>query len=294
MKKIMLSIATLMLVSNLIAQDSVTYKQVDTLHVGNYVIVKKNSVKDSTKKKTITISSGTDDFFDIKIGRLDKSKKLKNVSTNWFIFDLGFTNVNDKTNYTNAQASNYFVSNPSGAKPTASSFNLINGKSSNFNIWFFMQKINLAKHKLNLKWGVGYEMFNFRYEKSLSFRNQPENYIFLDTISFSKNKLYANYLTIPLMLNYCSNPSKKSAFTASAGVSVGYLIGSRNKQISEQRGKQKINGNFDLEPFKVSMVGEIGLGPIRLYGSYALNNMFKSTTSIDQTPFAFGIRFSRF
>lgn len=293
MKKLLLTtVATISMLASFAQQNDT--KKVDTLQVGNYVIIKKNNQSDSTKpKRTITINSDTDDLFDIYIRKDKKNKKLKNVSTNWFILDLGFANVNDQTNYSLAQNSGYFRANNNGIKPNQSSFNLINSKSSNFNVWFFMQKINLSKHKLNLKWGVGYEMFNFRYEKSLSFRNQPDNYVFIDSIGFSKNKLYANYLTIPLMLNFTSNPNNKSAFNISAGVSAGYLIASRNKQVSDQRGKQKVSGSFDLEPFKLSLVGEVGMGPIRLYGSYALNNMFKSNTGIDQTPFAFGIRFSR-
>jgi|GEM_PF-5683229 len=35
--------------------------------------------------------------------------------------------------------------------------------------------------------------------------NEP--FIFRDSISFSKNKLAADYLTVPLMLNFTSNPN---------------------------------------------------------------------------------------
>ncbi len=48
-----------------------------------------------------------------------------------------------------------------------------------------MQKLNLAKGYLNLKYGIGYEMFNLRYESNINYSNNPA-FIFKDSISFSK------------------------------------------------------------------------------------------------------------
>jgi hypothetical protein len=166
------------------------------------------------------------------------------------------------------------------------------GKSSNVNLWIFMQKMNVSKHILNLKYGLGLEMYNFRYDRSVSYRKDPAPFVFNDTISFSKNKLYAGYITAPLMINIDTRPGKKNGLTFSAGVSAGYLIASRNKQVSNERGKVKYKGDFDLEPFRLAAIGEVGLGPVRLYGSYSLNKLHRTSTGLDQTPFAFGVRFS--
>ena len=76
-------------------------------------------------------------------------------------------------------------------------------------------------------------------------------------------------------------------------MSAGYLIASRNKQISAERGKQKVNGDFSFEPWRLATIGEIGLGPIRLYGSYSLNKLQKDITRVEQYPYTVGIRFSR-
>ena len=293
MKKALLTLVAATSMSALIAQtDSIPTNKVDTIKVGNYVIIKKNKpATDSTKKqKSITISSSTDDLLDISLGN---KKKNENVQTNWWIFDLGFANFRDETNYATAQYGSYFQT---FNKPEvdANSMNLINKKSSNFNVWFFMQKMNITKHKLNLKYGLGIEMYNYRYEHSLSYRKDPMNYIFNDSINFTKNKLFAKYLTVPFMINFTPMPNKKKSLSISAGISAGYLIGARNKQISGERGKQKIEGNFDLEPFRVALIGELGLGAVKLYGSYSLNTFQKSSTGLQQYPFALGIRFSTF
>lgn len=155
-----------------------------------------------------------------------------------------------------------------------------------------MQKLNISQHKLNLKYGIGLEMYNFRYDRSLSYRKDPNPYAYTDTIGFSKNKLFVEYLTVPFMLNFNSNPDKKRSFSLSAGVSAGYLISSRNKQISAERGKQKSQGDFNLNPWRLAAVGEIGLGPVRLFGSYSFNRLHKDATQIEQYPYSVGIRFS--
>ena len=76
----------------------------------------------------------------------------------------------------------------------------------------------------------------------------------------------------------------------SFGVSAGYLYSQRNKQQSKERGKQTNNGGYDLEQFKISYIGEIGLGPVRLYGSYSPNSMYK--TGLDMRPYTLGVRLS--
>lgn len=264
----------------------------DTLKIGNYYIVRKGKpVYD-----TATDSKRKNKNWDVNINwnwTNTRERKPKNIETNWWIFDLGFANVVNNTNYTNAQAGDYLkVLKPSAGAVNAQSMQLKASKTSNVNIWVFMQKINLSKNKLNFKYGIGYEMFNFRYERSLSYRTNPQNMLFNDTINFSKNKLFTGYLTVPVMFNYTARPNKFNSFSISGGMSFGYLLSSYNKQISNERGKVKERGNLDLEPFKATVIGEIGLGVVRLYGSYSLTNMFKNSTRLEQYPFSVGVRFS--
>jgi len=116
-------------------------------------------------------------------------------------------------------------------------------------------------------------------------------FIFRDSIEFSKNKLAADYLTVPLMLNFASNPeNNKRGVSLSVGVSAGYLYSQRNKQKSSERGKWKNKGDYDMERFRLSYVAELGLGPIRLYGSYSPKSMYER--SLDIRPYNIGFRFS--
>ena len=158
-----------------------------------------------------------------------------------------------------------------------------------------MQKINVIKHKLNLKYGLGVEMFNFRFDKPISFREDIVTNVKYDVVSFTKNKLLVKYLTVPVQINFSPNPTNKKAFYASIGMSAGYLWNAKNKQISGERGKEKFRGNFNLNDWRFATVGELGVGAVRLYGSFSNSNLFNNNQSfIDMQPFAVGLRFSKF
>lgn len=278
----------ILLYSSVIAmsqQDSASHRS-DTLKVGGFVIVRDGSVEKITKNWGNTTSVGQ-----VWISR--SAKKTKTISTNWFIFDLGFANYRDQTNYAFAQAGNYLrIMRPGDPPVSETSTSLNTGKSSNVNIWLFMQRASISKNVLNIKYGLGLEMYNYRYDSKISFRNTPAPMAFNDSIGFTKNKLYAGYITVPFMINLNTNPGTRRGLIVSAGMSAGYLLASRNKQISGERGKQKYRGDLALEPWRLAAIGEIGLGPVRLYGSYSLNALQKSYTRMEQYPYTIGIRFS--
>jgi hypothetical protein len=287
--------------------DSIKLKA-DTIKVGNFYIVKKSGdalfttqvkvgdsvINDATVQiGNITINaSGLDRKPVIKIER--KKPAPKKVSTNWWIFDLGFAGNRDETNYATAVVNNNYLRtfSPANGAPNKQTFNLNNGKTTNVNLWFFMQKVSIVKQAVFLKYGMGMEMYNFRYDSRVSYRKDSYPYVYNDSISFSKNKLFAGYLSVPLMLHINTTPGNKKGFSFSAGVSAGYLVGSRVKQKSAERGKQKYKGDFDLSPFRTALIGELGIGPVKLYGSYSLNTLHDSYTRLEQYPFAVGIRFS--
>jgi hypothetical protein len=252
-----------------------THTQSDTIKVGSFIIIKKRG--ENPSKTT-----------EVRVER--KPGKPSKFSTNWWIVDLGFANLHDKTNYGSAEAATYLRTIRPGEKPfTEQDLALRRGKTSNVNLWIVMQRWSLVKGYLNLKYGVGLEMFNYRYENNISYNKNPA-FIFRDTINFTKNKLYTSYLSVPFMLNVNTHPGRKKGLSLSAGVTAGYLIGSRNKQISGERGKVKTKGDFDLEPFRLAYVGELGIASIRLFGSYSMTPLHEH--GLKQYPYSVGLRFS--
>jgi len=281
----------------------------DTLKIGSILIVNKKEAEAPNFKTIIKIGDASygrpkegeygwikGDFKKTRIEINNTPKKLKNIETNWWILDLGFANFIDKSPNLMWLAANPNAL-PYGPGPLMSpeNFSLINRKSTNVNIWVVSQKLNLYQHKINLKYGLGVEMFNFRFDKSISFREDITNNVKYDVVSFTKNKLLVKYLTVPVQFNFSPNPHNKKALYASIGMSAGYLWNAKNKQISGERGKEKFRGNFNLNDWRFATIGELGLGALRLYGSFSNTNLFnKNQSFIDMQPFAVGLRFSRF
>ena len=288
MKKLILLLALAIVCLNVLAQeDSVKTKQnKDTIRIGSIIIIKNGDKND----KNVEVKVTTD----------NPKKKKSNVSTNWWIVDLGFANYSDKTNY--AKTGSYLINRPGYPALDKNDFKLKAGKSVNVNIWVFMQRVNLIKHYVNLQYGFGVELNNYRYKSAISYNedglvpytaNTQTNapFIFRDSISFSKNKLAADYATVPVMLNFVTNPNqRKKGISLGLGVSAGYLYSQRNKQVSNERGKQKNRGDYNMERFKLSYVAELGLGPVMLYGSYSPTSMYENNLNI--RPYNLGFRFS--
>jgi hypothetical protein len=274
-----------------IVKDTFLSVNEDTVRLGRLNIIKS---QDSNNKKDWESMIEHGDFDNTHISIERTPKKLKNVTTNWFSFDLGYANYRDESEqmaylsiYPGLPYNKYWVN--------SNSLKLDNRKSSNFNIWIVQQKLNVYQHKINLKYGVGFEMFNFRFEQPISFRNEPGKTVFMDDINFTKNKLFVKYLTVPVQLNFQPNPYNRKGFYASIGLSAGYLVDARNKQISPERGKQKYDGNFELNNFRFATIGELGIGGIRLYGSFGSINLFdKNQSHFSLFPYSIGLRFSNF
>lgn len=253
--------------------DTVPSQKPDTIKVGGMVIIREPG-NDTYKKQ--------DKVFRITHRHGDRPA---NISTNWWIFDFGFSNFNDKTIYSSADAQAFA---PGSNDQT---FNINTWKSRNINIWIFMQRINIVKHIVNLKYGLGLELNNYYYDNTTIqyLKNPPKIVYNPDYADLKKNKLAADYFTMPVMINFNFTPQKRNGYGISAGISAGYLYSSRQK-IKMNDDIDKTKGDLGLNDWKLSWVGEIALGFVKLYGSYAFESMYDK--GLDQTPYTFGLRFS--
>ena len=257
------------------AQTDTTAKQTnDTIRIGGMIIVRKPGSNDRE------IIRG-----DRAIRIPSRRHKPENVTTNWMVIDLGYSGFNDKTNYSSAAAQAFAPGS------NEDWFDLRGVKSRNVNVWFFMQRLNMIEHVVNLKYGLGLELNNYFFDdEQIRFQKNPTLITMDPTLKQAKkNKLAADYLTVPLMLNFNFTPKRDRGFGISAGVSGGLLYSARQKtKIGGE--KDKLRNDFDLKRWKLSYVGELNLGPVKLYGSYAFKSMWDK--GLDQTPYNVGFRLS--
>lgn len=253
--------------------------EVDTIKVGGMIIIRKHGENEITHNKKQN-KEGTNHHYHYY--------KPSNLSTNWWIIDFGFSNYNDQTNYSSQEALDFAPLN------SKESLKIKTWKSRNMNIWLFMQRLNVIQHIVNLKYGFGLELNNYFYDDvRVHLIKNPTDpaTIILDSAfgSLDKNKLAADYLTVPVMINFNFTPGRERGFGVSFGVSAGLLYSSRQK-VKNGGDVSKTHDDFNLRTWKISYVGEILLGPVKLYGSYATQSMWEK--GLDQTPYTVGLRFS--
>ena len=277
MKRIFtLCIATCTLMTGFAQTDSTKKEAPDTIKVGGMVIIREKGKEGNNEEKNEVYHYH---------GRKNYDQPA-NLTTNWFIFDIGFSNYSDLTNASSQAAQDFaadaYQKNPEWTK-------ILTGKSRNVNIWIVMQRLNMIKHIVNLKYGLGLELNNYFYDDTRVRYNENPTKITMDEElkTAKKNKLAADYLTLPMMVNFNFTPERRRGFGVSVGVSAGLLYSARQKTKMNSE-IDKLHGDFDLEPWKVSYVAEILLGPVQLYGSYATKSMWNK--GLDQTPYTVGFR----
>src|SRR5689334_14372286 len=250
--------------------------EIDTIKVGGMIIVRKHNGNEITHGNKEKKESTYHHYY-----------KPSNLTTNWWIIDFGFSNFADKTDYSSPEAQKFA---PGTSKEA---FRPRTWKSRNMNIWLFMQRLNLVKHIVNLKYGFGLELNNYFFDDERIHLLEHPNpaTIIIDTAfaTIDKNKIAADYMTVPMMLNFNFTPYQARWFGVSFGVSAGFLYSSRQK-IKDDGHVHKTHDDFSLRKWRISYIGEILLGPIKLYGSYATQSMWEQ--GLEQTPYTVGLRFS--
>lgn len=239
---------------------------------------------DSTKnKKRFTLKMGHDEK------KVDTSDKVFDLHIG--LLDLGFNYIEDRTDYASAAAQNFLQVGDDLKNKNL--FSLREGKSVNVNIYPVLIKAKLVKTKgqrLYVTLGAGLQLYNFRFNKPVTYLNETSPVVVMDSIAFTKNKVGLTYLSVPLMVTSKTRLAKDIWLVYGAGVSAGYRIASWTKQVSGERGKEKNHDQFNFNNFNTCVTAEVGIdGWLRLYASYQLTPLHEN--ALEQYPYAIGVRF---
>lgn len=245
-------------------------------------IVKTTTDSAGKNHQSMSLALGTDE-------EQDSSNKKWDVYVG--IVDVGINNLRDKTDYTSAAAQG-FLQVPDNLK-NENLFSLRVAKSVNVNVYPVMLKYRMVKTKaqrLYASVGLGFQVYNFRFGKPITYRNEIMPMVMMDSIQFSKNKIAVTYLSMPLMITAKTRMAKDLWLVYGVGVSGGFRINSMQKQISDERGKQKNRDQFNFNNFNACINAELGIdGYVRLFAGYQLTNLYAH--SLEQYPYTIGIRF---
>jgi hypothetical protein len=168
-------------------------------------------------------------------------------------------------------------------------------KSVTFGWNFADLKFKIVPKYVSLTTGLGVQWNKYGFKNNYTLRyNSDSVYGVLDTnITFTKNKLSATYLQVPLMIEIKTNERMSKAFHFGFGVVGSYKLGSNLKQGYSLNGfatDGKFKGHYQLNPFQLYATARLGYGKrFTVFANYGLMPVFESGKGPSLRPFTMGI-----
>ncbi len=166
------------------------------------------------------------------------------------------------------------------------------GKSFSWNLNFAEYKFKIYKNYIGLTTGLGLNWTQIGLKNNI-LNDSDSLWVFKDTINdYKKNKLRAVYLTVPLMLEFCTNAKSDRGFYLAAGVIGGVRLGSSTKQVIEEdktKIRTKTKGVYGLNAFKLDAAVKLGYKDIGIFANYSLLPLFDTDKTVGVYPLTFGL-----
>jgi hypothetical protein len=224
---------------------------------------------------------GKGKFFETFPGKIFNKKKDK-VQMHWAGINIGINGYLDNENKFDTPFGYDFM------KPDY-------GKSWFVDLNFIEVGVPIVKKYWHLVSGAGFQFNNYVIEKDHILKpNTDYLEASLDTtVNYKKNKLTDVYLQVPLLFQFDTKKIKKNnTFHLLLGVVGGVKVSSWTKQKYEYNDAKNIRrtwDDFNLSPFRWSAMVKLGYGPVNIFATYQLNQMFKPKEGPQLYPFTVGI-----
>ncbi|MES2378606.1 MAG: outer membrane beta-barrel protein [Bacteroidota bacterium] len=222
------------------------------------------TTKTTTSKTQITFGHMSDFKAKRDSMRRDRKPSGFNFGITFSRFDLGLTTLVDNGSFT-LSPKNDFLSYRSW-------------KSSNvgFDLVQFGYRAS-PNFKIYISGGFDWMLLRLRKDITIQ-RDAPTLTYVTDNIHFSKNRFSSTYLRVPLSFEFRTNEySNGKRFRFIVGPETGILLGARVKQISEERGKQKLDDDYHFAKVRYGAFTRIGYGSAGLFAKYYFNDMFENS-----------------
>lgn len=168
---------------------------------------------------------------------------------------------------------------------------LEDSKSIEFSLNLVDVSVPIVKHRLGLVTGLGFTWNNYHLDnKQMVLQNDGDSlYAFEDTItSYSKNKLNAVFLNVPLMLEF-QQPIGNKDFWIAVGGYAGVKIGSSTKLKSNDGDKTKVRKDFHMNTLRYGLRAQVGFENFGVYCNYSLQSLFKKDEGPELYPISLGV-----
>lgn len=223
--------------------------------------------------------SESDEDADLKEDE-EPGKRSRTSEAHWAGVDFGFSILLDD------KQDNTFIDHPYWKNDAA--------KSQVWNLNIIEHKFNFGTPFVGLTTGLGFNFTSVAFKNNYVIQSSADSvFAVIDTVNiFSKNKLKATYLTVPLMLEFNTSRDEDRSFYLAAGVVGGVRIASKTKRKGEFDGKEfkeKVKAPFNLNPFKLDAAVRLGYGSWGMFANYSLLPLFETGKTVELYPLTFGL-----
>ena len=218
-----------------------------------------------------------------------ENRNHSSFNSHWAGFQFGLLNfLNEKRNLSTADELSFMV--------------VIPEKTMSYGLNIFEYDVSLnKKHRLGLATGAGLEWNSLALKQNVNLYEDENGiicaeYVDKDVINYTKNKLNAVYITVPLIIEI-QIPVKHRKFFLYSGITGGIRAWSKQKQkytVNGQTYKNKKTDDFRLSSFRYGATAGIGYGDIGLYINYSLVPLFKIGAGPEMYPISVGIKIADF
>ena len=237
---------------------------------------KKDTTRIHIGEMEVVVISHDEDEID-SLDAAPPAGEREKVRAHWAGLDMGFTALMNTNFGTSFSEHPYWENDP--------------GKSMTWNLNLFEHKFGRT---IGFTTGLGFSFTQAAFKDNYLLISTADTlYAEIDTVySYSKNKLRATYLTVPLLLDICSVKKGGDGFYLAAGFVAGVRISSRVKRIGELDGKdfrQNIKGVYGLNAFRLDATIRTGYDNWGIFASYNLLPMFETNKTVAVYPLTVGL-----
>ncbi len=167
------------------------------------------------------------------------------------------------------------------------------GKSFSWNINILEHKFPIYRNYIGLTTGLGFNFTGVGLKQQALNVDSDSLWVTQDTVnSFTKNKLRASYLTVPLLLEFCTNgDGDDNGFYLAAGVIGGIRIGSSVKTKTEDS-KAVSRDTYALNAFRLDAAVKLGYNSWGVFANYSLLPLFDTDKTAAVYPLTFGLSYT--
>ncbi len=156
--------------------------------------------------------------------------------------------------------------------------------------------ISVGSRYLGFVTGMGVDWNNYRLKQNIDLQEDDNGVISgeLSTLTYKKNSLNTVYLKMPLIFEFQIPTGRKDKiFFVGLGAEAAVKINSKTRKVYEKDDdlkKLRIEGDYQLSPFRYGLTARIGYENLQLFGNYSLQPLFEKNQGPELYPFSFGIR----